>query len=163
MGQMSRSSKEIEMSKLSRILQTLKTKRIASFMPQEIAAIYLYGSSAIARFREESDIDIAILPSHRTTEEERLVLIAKIEGIIEKLLGGKGIHREISILDLRGKFVPLTLLYKVITEGILLYENKKETFERLEFENTVKREYLDFMPYLKLLRKRKYGHVLQEV
>ena len=163
MGQMSRNSKEIEMSKLSRILQTLKTKRVASFMAQEIVAIYLYGSSAIGRFREESDIDIAILPSHRTTEEERLVLIAKIEGIIEKLLGGKGIHREISILDLRGKFVPLTLQYKVITEGILLYENKKETFERLEFENTVKREYFDFMPYLKLLRKRKYGHILQEV
>ena len=67
-------------------------------------------------------------------------------------------RREISILDLRGKFVPLTLQYKVITEGILLYE--KDTWERIEFENTVKGEYFDFRPFLQHLRKKKYGHIL---
>jgi predicted nucleotidyltransferase len=143
------------------ILQKMKSKSIAFSVPEEIIVIYLYGSSARGVLREESDIDVAILPSHKTTEEERLGLIARVEGIIDKLLRKKGIHREISILDLRGKFVSLTLQYKIVTEGILLYE--RDTFERLEFENTVKGEYFDFVPYLRFLRKRKYGNILQKI
>lgn len=106
----------------SEILQKMKSKGIAFSVPEEIIAIYLYGSSARGVLREESDIDVAILPSYKTTEEERLGLIARVEGIIDKLLRKKGIQREISILDLRGKFVSLTLQYKIVTEGILLYE-----------------------------------------
>lgn len=67
----------------------------------------------------------------------------------------KKIHREISVVDLRGKFLPLTLQYKIITVGILLYE--KDVVERIEFESAVKGEYFDFAPYLNILIKRKYG------
>ena len=146
---------------LKMIINELELKDISSVVAEELAALYLYGSSVKGRLREESDVDIAILPSHKIDEEERLILIAKVEGIIDKLLRGKGTRREISILDLRGKFVPLTLQYKVITEGILLYE--KDTLERIEFENTVKGEYFDFKSFLQRLRKKKYGHIHQEV
>jgi hypothetical protein len=87
--------------------------------------------------------------------------VAKVEGLIEKLLRKMGVSREISVLDLREKYVSVSLQYKVITEGILIYE--KDALERLEFENSVKREYFDFVPYLRLLRKRKYGHLLQKI
>jgi len=143
------------------ILRKLRSKTISPPVPKEIIALYLYGSSVTGKLREESDIDIAFLPSHKTTEEKRLIIIARVEDLIEKLLREISISREISVLNLRDKYVSLSLQYKVITEGILIYE--KDTFERLEFENAVKREYFDFIPYLRSLRKRKYGNLLEKI
>ncbi len=142
---------------LADILLKVKSKDI----PEGVIAIYLYGSSVTGGMREESDIDIGFLPSHKTTVDERLVLISKVESIVAKLLGEKNIRREISVVDLRGKFLALTLQRKIITEGILLYE--KDTMERLEFENAVKREFYDFAPYLSFLRARKYGYLHSKV
>jgi len=139
-----------------RIMKNLsKLKEMEISLPEGLVAIYLYGSSVTGKLRVESDIDIAILPSYKTSEDERLILISKVESIIARLLVEKGIRREISIVNLRDKFLSLTLQHKIITEGFLLYE--KEAMERLEFENAVKREYFDFAPYLIRLRKRKYG------
>jgi len=143
------------------ILRNVRSEKISRSVPKEIIAIYLYGSSVTGKLRKESDIDIALLPSYKTTEEKRLITIAQLEGVIEKLLREMGISREISVLDLREKYVSVSLQYKVITEGILIYE--KDALERLEFENTVKREYFDFVPYLRFLRKRKDGHLLQKI
>jgi predicted nucleotidyltransferase len=141
------------MLKIAEILNKLKEMKTP--LPEKLVAIYLYGSSIAGRLRVESDIDIAILPSYQTTEEQRLILISQVEGVIAKLLKDKGIRREISIVNLRDKFLSLSLQYKIVTEGLLLYE--KGAMERLEFENSVKREYFDFAPYLAQLRKRKYG------
>ena len=44
---------------------------------------------------------------------------------------------------------------------MLLYENNKG--ERLEFENALKGEYFDFVPFLESLRKKRYGDIFQEV
>lgn len=143
------------------LVHHFKAKNVALFIPEEIVAIYLYGSTTTGRLREESDIDIGILPLHNTTAEERLVLIAKMEGIVSKILKEKGIVMEVSIADLRGRFIPVTLQYKIVTEGILLYE--RDAVERSEFENAVKREYFDFIPYLEYLRERKYGHLRSKV
>ena len=71
------------------LLRKLKSKELTPSIPEEIVAIYLYGSSITEKVREESDIDIAILPLHNTTGEERLILIAKIEGIVSKTLKQK--------------------------------------------------------------------------
>lgn len=130
-------------------------------LPDGLIAIYLYGSSVRGKLRAESDIDIAILPSHKTTDEQRLILISQVEGAIAKLLKENGIQRDISIVNLRDKFLSLTLQYKIITSGFLLYE--RESTERLEFENYVKREYFDFAPYLSQLRKRKYGSLYTKI
>lgn len=137
--------------KLLNILLKVKSMNI----PEGVVAIYLYGSSVNGKMRVESDIDIAFLPSYKTTVDERLILISKLESIVAELLGEEKIHREISVVDLRGKFLPLTLQYKIITVGILLYE--KDVVERIEFESAVKGEYFDFAPYLNILIKRKYG------
>jgi predicted nucleotidyltransferase len=145
---------------LNEILRKIASDKISGPIPKEIIALYLYGSSVTGKLRNESDIDIAFLPSHKTAKEERLIIIAKMEGMMEKLLREMGISRQISVLDLRGKYLSVSLQYKVITEGLLIYE--KDALERLEFENTVKREYFDFVPYLRYLRKRKYGHLLQK-
>jgi hypothetical protein len=62
---------------------------------------------------------------------------------------------------MRGKYVSLQLLYTIITEGKLLYESAHK--ERIYFEHALKREYFDFIPYLLLLRKRKYGDLYKKV
>jgi predicted nucleotidyltransferase len=146
---------------LDEIIRKVRSENISPPIAKEIIALYLYGSLATGKLREESDIDVAFLPSHKTTQEERLILIAKVEGMIEKLFREAGALREVSVLDLRGKYVSLSLQYKVITEGILIYE--KNALERLEFENAVKREYFDFVPYLRSLKKRKHGYLQQKI
>jgi len=147
--------------KIVDLLQKSKSKNLAASIPEKIAAVYLYGSSISGRLREESDIDIAILPLYNIADEEKLVLIAKIEGVVSKMLKEKGILREVSIVDLRGRFIPLTLQYKIVTEGTRLYE--RNALERAEFENALKREYFDFIPYLDYLRERKYGNLPSKV
>jgi predicted nucleotidyltransferase len=139
------------------LLQKFQSKNLALSIPEEIVAIYLYGSSITGRFREESDVDIAILPSHNAIAEDRLILISKMESIVGKILKEMGVSKEISIADLRGRYIPITLQYKIVTEGILLYE--RDAVERSEFENAIKSEYFDFMPYLEYLREKKYGHL----
>ena len=59
------------------IINELELKSLSSAVSEELVALYLYGSSVKGRLREESDVDIAILPSHKIDDEERLVLIAK--------------------------------------------------------------------------------------
>jgi len=71
--------------KLLDILLKVKSMDI----PEGIVAIYLYGSSVNGKMRAESDIDIAFLPSYKTTVDERLILISKLESIVAKLLGEK--------------------------------------------------------------------------
>ena len=51
------------------ILRKVKSMDI----PEGVVAIYLYGSSVNGKMREESDIDIAFLPSFKTTLDERLI------------------------------------------------------------------------------------------
>lgn len=130
-------------------------------VPKGVVAIYLYGSSLKGRLMVESDIDIAILPTYKTTEDERLILISKVESIIAKLLREIDIRREVSIVNLRNKFLALSLQYEIITHGLLLFE--KDKVERIEFESTIIGEYFDFIPYINLLRKRKYGDLREEV
>lgn len=136
-------------------------KEMGNSVPEGVVAVYLYGSSITGRLRAESDIDIAILPSYRTIDDERLILISKVESIITKLLGGKGIKREVSIVNLRDKFLALTLQYRIVTEGLLLYE--KDKVERIEFENAIKSEHFDFLPYINSLRKKKYGNLYAKI
>ncbi|MCX8118894.1 MAG: nucleotidyltransferase domain-containing protein [Desulfobacterota bacterium] len=104
---------------MPKIPSVLKQLRKPSGSLQEgRVAIYLYGSSVAGRLRAESDIDIAILPSYKATGDERLILISQVEGLIAKLLSQHGIRREISVVNLRDKFLSLSLQYKIVTEGL---------------------------------------------
>jgi predicted nucleotidyltransferase len=130
-------------------------------MPNEIVAIYVYGSFVQGKLRDDSDVDIAVLPSFETNDFDRLQLISKTVAIVASVLNSIGIHKEVSILDMRGKYVSLQLLYKIITEGIMIYQ--RAPAERIYFEQAVKREYFDFIPYVISLRKRKYGDLYKKV
>lgn len=139
----------------------IKSSIKAVSVPEGVVALYLYGSFIHGRLRAESDIDVAFLPSVKITTDERLVIIAKVEALVATALKKAGIQRDVSVLDLGGKYVPVTLQYKIITEGELLFERDRAA--RVEFENTVKSEHFDFMPFLEALRERKYGALSEKV
>ncbi len=143
------------------LIQLLKSKFKESSLSERIVAIYTYGSIVKGRLRNDSDIDIAMLPSFETDVFEKLQLISKVEAIVTSATKSSGIDKEVSVLDMRGKYVSLQLLYKIITEGIIIYENNP--LERINFENAVKGEYFDFIPYLLYLRERKYGDLYKKV
>lgn len=130
-------------------------------IPSGVIALYLYGSILKGRLREESDIDIAMLADHRIAPEERLRLIAEIEALSGKLFRAMGFSHDISVLDMRAPYVSIELLYRVITEGICIYERSHD--QRLEYEAIIKAEYIDFMPFIRALRQRRYGIDYQKV
>lgn len=111
-------------------------------LPEGIIALYLYGSIQQGRLREDSDVDVALLPSPILDDSEKLQLIAKVEALFTSALREIGLPREVSVLEMRGKYVPLELLHQVITRGTLVYE--QDASERLEFENALQGEYFDF-------------------
>ena len=148
-------------SGMKRVINSLKSKLSDVTIPGGVDAIYLYGSIVTNRVRADSDIDVAILPSPGIDDFERLEIISKIQSIFASLFLKAGFKQEISVLDLRGKYSSLQLLYKVITAGVLVFERAR--LQRLDFENAVKREYFDFEPFLRLLRKEKHGTLFQKV
>lgn len=126
-------------------------------IPNEIVAIYLYGSILKGKLRAESDIDIAFLPHYKVKEMRALELISQIESIFTKIFKKFGIYNEVSVLNMRGKYVSIELLFTIIRTGMCIYE--KSIDEHFEFKNFVMREYLDFKPFLEKLRAEKYGIV----
>ncbi len=127
-------------------------------MPKQIVALYVYGSIMKGNLRRESDIDVAMLTLHTVKALNRLNLIAMVEAEMKKIFRTLGYDRDISVLDMRGKYVSVPLLFKVVTDGALIYEKNKE--ERIDFENAVKGAYFDLKPYIDSLVKEKYDDLL---
>lgn len=142
------------------MIDLLNSKLKGIFTPEGVVAIYIYGSILKGKVREDSDIDIAMLTHHDVDAMERLGLIARIEAIFTSIFKSIGFYHEVRVLDMRSKYVSLQLLYEVITKGACVYE--KSHNERREFENIIKGECYDFVPFLMSLRKRKYGFIYQK-
>ena len=147
--------------KSQNIINFLKPQIKHVLFPDGIEAVYLYGSAVKDRLRMDSDIDVAMLASYHVDDLEILELMSKVEAIFTLLLKKIDIRQEISIFDMRSKYASIALQYKIITEGIVLYT--RDISQRLEFENAVKREYFDFVPYLTNLRNRKHGNIFQKI
>jgi len=124
------------------ISSLLEEKLDKGRLPEGIIALYLYGSVRQGRLRQDSDVDVAMLPSPVLTDSEKLQLIAQVEALFASALRDIGLPREVSVLEMRGKYVPLELLHQVISQGTLIYE--RDASERLEFENALQGEYFDF-------------------
>jgi len=142
------------------VIKSLKSRLKDISVPEGVSAIYIYGSILRGNIRSDSDIDISMLARHNIDAMERLGLIAHVDAIFTNIFKSIGFHHEVSVLDMKGKYVSLQLLYEVITKGVCVYEKSHE--ERQEFENAVKGEYFDFVPFLTSLRQRKYGFIYQE-
>jgi len=143
--------------KTDHVIKSLERGLETVAVPENIAALYIYGSLIKGKLRSDSDIDIAMLTFHDVEDMERLALIANIEALFTNMFTSTGLHHEVSVFDMRSKYASLQLLNEVVTKGICVYERMRD--ERLEFENIIKGEYFDFVPFLRSLRKRKYGFI----
>ncbi|MEM1973813.1 MAG: nucleotidyltransferase domain-containing protein [Thermoplasmata archaeon] len=124
-------------------------------IPDEIVTLYIYGSILKGNLRRDSDIDAAFLPHYKVSKSKALELIAIVEHIFTSIFRKFGIQNEVSVLNMRGKYVSIELLFNIIRTGVCVYEKSQD--EHFEFKNFVMREYLDFKPFLETLRAKRYG------
>lgn len=123
-----------------------------------VAAVYLYGSLVKGLLRQDSDVDIAILPAPNISKDEVLNLISQVEDIVSRVLFKSDMKRDISIINMADRLTSVLLLFSIISQGVLIYESKKFRQYRIEFQNMVIREYYDFAPYYMNEVKKRYEH-----
>lgn len=111
-----------------------------------LAAVYLYGSRARGRRTALSDVDLAILFRDGVSEEERWEELPALGSAVARALadGGSGAP-EVDVHDLDA--LPLAVQGRVLTEGRLLLS--RHEVRRVRFEETTRRRYFDFLPFLR--------------
>nr|MDO8081214.1 nucleotidyltransferase domain-containing protein [Candidatus Freyarchaeota archaeon] len=116
---------------------------------EEVIVAYLYGSTVKGYAGEKSDIDIGLVL--RRKFEPDALYPARLAGEIEKK---PSVGREVDLRILNNQSP--RFVYQVIKEGKVVFCRDEE--ERVEFETSITKEYLDFKPfyeeYDKVRRKR---------
>lgn len=111
---------------------------------EDVAAAYVFGSTARGSARPDSDVDVAMLPSsaRRGTLES---LHLDLEGELERLLG-----REVQLVVLDR--APPDLVHRVLLDGVLVCDRDRS--KRIAFEVRARNEYFDMLPILERYRSR---------
>jgi len=140
------------------LAEFLKNFLLKERPPQEVLALYLYGSALREELRLDSDIDIGLLTEPGLSDDKRLLLVEEIIYLISKALKEINLEREVSVCEMRGERVPLSLLFSIVTEGKLIYEkdDKEAHLKRVNFENYIIGAYIDFFPYYRESLEEKY-------
>lgn len=105
-----------------------------------IQAVYLFGSFAAGNVHRESDLDLAIVPRHGSIREKRLDILADLArcGFC---------NVDLIFLDTDD----IVLKYEAVRQNRLVYQ--AEDFDRGAMYSKIVRQYLDFVPYLKVQRE----------
>lgn len=106
----------------------------------EILAVYLFGSTAEGRSNHQSDLDLAIVPSSADLKKKKLE-------ILHQLTKAGFDNIDLVFIDTKD----IVLRYEAIRSNCIVYQT--EEFDRGEMYSRVVREYLDFLPYLKVQRE----------
>ena len=120
--------------------QDLIVKLQHFFQSRNVELTYLFGSRARGRVNFLSDFDFAVLmPDGGFAEYYNFFhdLSTLMKGL------------RVDVVMLKG--APLELRYRVIKEGILLYQ--KNRYIKVEFESDTLSRYFDFLPVLRAQRK----------
>jgi uncharacterized protein len=109
---------------------------------EPVALVYLYGSHALGKADDDSDIDIGILADAHLSKEQlhtlRFHLMKELSATLCVSL------EKVDLVLLQQ--VPILLQYNVIRNGILLLQCNRET--RIHYELGVEQAYDDERPYL---------------
>ena len=111
--------------------------------PDEVLAVYLYGSRARGTPSPESDVDLGVLLKSAPAPSLRSV-VRELEGAVE---GHVGIRVEVVVLNT----APADLVHRVLRDGVLLLDRDRPT--RLRFEVQSRNEYFDLAPLRRLYRR----------
>lgn len=106
----------------------------------EVQAVYLFGSYVTGNRHAESDLDIAVVPGSEDARAKKLDMLTD--------LARHGFDNvDLVILDSDD----IVLKYETIRHNQLIYQ--AENFDRGAMYSLVVRQYLDFLPYLKVQRE----------
>ncbi len=110
--------------------------------PENVTAVYLFGSVARGTSRETSDVDIGVLLASAPSGFAGLQL--DLEGRLEAALG-----RPAQLVVMNK--APVDLIHRILRDGRLVFEGDRPA--RVAFEVKARNEYFDLLPYLEQYRK----------
>lgn len=116
----------------------------------EIQAVYQFGSSVTGKQHRESDLVLAIVPSDSRIHSQKIDILADLTR-----LGFDNV--DLIFLDIDD----LVLRYEAVKHNQLIYQT--EDFDPGSFYSMVIRQYLDFLPFLKVQREAYKERILQEL
>ena len=105
-----------------------------------IKAVYLFGSVAAGKERENSDLDLGIIPGSPDIHKQRLDILYEL---------AKAGFSEVDLVFL--DMDDIVLKYEVIRQNQLIYQT--DDFDRGSTYSLIIRQYLDFLPYLETQRQ----------
>jgi predicted nucleotidyltransferase len=111
--------------------QTTSVVNLVTARIDDVIAIYLFGSRAADAVHEESDIDIAVLPTLPIPNDVRWDLQQEL---------AIALRSEVDLVDLRS--ASTVMRYQIVTSGEVLYESDPTC--RAEFEMTTLSMYTRF-------------------
>ena len=119
-----------------------RIKEIFSRYPEVIAA-YLFGSLAAGREKRKSDADVAVILEENIHKARAMTIQLQLMADLEDVY-----NREVEVVLLNE--TSLFLISEVL-KGKLIYDSNP--IKRAEFESIKRREYFDFVLYLKRHRE----------
>jgi len=123
-------------------LQALLRVELPRLVP-ELAAAYLFGSTARGDARPGSDVDIGLLYETApapTLSSQPLLAAAELESLL-------GLHVDLVALNK----APADLVHRVLRDGLLLLQPNPS--RRIAFEVRARNEYFDLLPFLRRYRR----------
>jgi predicted nucleotidyltransferase len=115
----------------------------------DIQAVYLFGSAASGSAREESDLDLAIIPLSAEVREQKM-------DILEDLARHGFCEVDLVFLDDKD----IVLRYEAVRQNKVIYQ--KPGFDRGATYSKIIRQYLDFYPYLSVQRQAYKRRILSD-
>ena len=106
----------------------------------DVQAVYLFGSFATGNAHAESDLDLAVVPRHSAVRARKLEILADLArcGFC---------NVDLVFLDTDD----IVLKYEAVRQNRLVYQ--ADDFDRGATYSRIVRQYLDFLPYLKVQRE----------
>lgn len=114
----------VSVSNISALIQNYASSR------NHIAAVYLFGSAARGKMRPSSDIDIAIMSTHRIGGFEKIDMETELSNLL---------HRDVDLVIFHQ--AQNLLQHQILKYGVLLFE--QDVPARIKQETAARREYLD--------------------
>lgn len=119
------------------VLREKLKQALGRYAGEDVACVYLFGSTARGESHASSDVDVAVLydPRPEPTLTVGSVLACELE---------KELRQTVDLVV--ANFAPPDLVHRILRDGELVFERNASA--RIQFEIRARNEYFDVLPYL---------------